>query len=167
VPKSEPVNVVVETPAGSRNKYRFDESTGSFLLHKVLPLGFSFPFDFGFLPGTHAEDGDPIDVVLLGGEPTFTGCVVPARILGVIEAEQRESGKTIRNDRVIATAETAKIRPPWDDLGDVPGKLLDEVERFFVAYNEGEGRLFAPIGRRGTAAAWKSIEEARKARGTS
>src|SRR5262245_39319704 len=144
----EPVNVVVETPAGSRNKYRYDD--GSFFLHKVLPPGMAFPFDFGFLPGTLEEDGDPLDVVLLGGEPTFTGCIVPARILGVIEAEQREPGKeTIRNDRLIATAETSKIRPVWKDLEDIPRTLLEQVERFFVRYNQAEGRVFAPLGRRG------------------
>src|SRR5262245_49962999 len=149
MPEREPVNVVVETPAGSRNKYRYDESAGSFVLHKVLPLGMAFPFDFGYVPGTKAEDGDAIDVVLLGGEATFAGCVVPARILGVIEAEQRQEGKkTIRNDRLIATAQTEKIHPPWTDLADVPAALLDHVERFFVLYNQVEGRVFAPLGRR-------------------
>jgi inorganic pyrophosphatase len=158
------VHVVVETPAGSRNKYRYDESTRSFLLHKVLPLGTSFPFDFGFVPETRAEDGDPIDVIVLGGEPTFPGCVVPARILGVIEAEQREKGKrTIRNDRLVATAETAKIRPVWEEIGDVPADLLDRIERFFVSYNEAEGRVFRPLGRRGSRAAEKSIREAARA----
>jgi len=87
-----------------------------FLLHKVLPIGAVFPFDFGFVPGTRAEDGDPLDIMLLGEEATFTGCLVAARLLGLIEAQQKEKGSTIRNDRLIATAETPKIRPtsgPW------------------------------------------------------
>jgi inorganic pyrophosphatase len=156
--KRETVNVVVETPAGSRNKYRYDEGTRAFVLHKMLPLGMAFPFDFGFVPGTMADDGDPVDVLLLGGEPTFPGCVVPARILGVIEAEQREKGKkTIRNDRLVATAETEKIRPEWNEIEDVPPDLLDRIERFFVAYNEDEGRVFRVLGRRGSKAALRNL----------
>jgi inorganic pyrophosphatase len=129
----------------------------------MLPLGTRFPFDFGFLAGTLEDDGDAIDVILLGGEPTFTGCVVTARVLGVIEAEQTEKKKTIRNDRVIATAETEKIRPAWRDIGDVPEDLLAQIERFFVAYNEAEGRSFVVLGRRGRTIAWKRIEESRRA----
>ena len=87
-----PVEVVIETPAGSRNKYRYDEERGLFLLHKLLPLGTTFPFDFGFVPGTLAEDGDPVDVLVLSAEPLFQGCRVPVRLLGVIEAEQTEKG---------------------------------------------------------------------------
>src|SRR5437764_1172805 len=72
------VNVIVETPAGSRSKYKYDEALGLFRLHKLLPVGAAFPFDFGFIPGTRAEDGDPLDVLLLGVEPTFVGCLVTA-----------------------------------------------------------------------------------------
>src|SRR4051812_46072742 len=88
--------VVVETPRGTRNKYKYDERRGLFLLHKVLPLGAEFPFDFGFLPSTRGDDGDPLDVLLLTPEPAFPGCVVPARLIGVIEAEQVEDGETER-----------------------------------------------------------------------
>jgi inorganic pyrophosphatase len=153
------VQVVVETPAGSRNKFRFDEKRGLFLLHKVLPLGAAFPFDFGFVPGTRAEDGDPLDVLVLGDEPTFTGCLVTVRLLGTIEATQRERGKVIRNDRMIGTAETAKIRPAARSLDDVPSHLLDQIEHFFVAYNRFEGREFVPRRRRGPAAAAKRLEK--------
>jgi inorganic pyrophosphatase len=69
VPGSQRVNVIVETPAGSRNKYKLEEKSGLFWLHKVLPIGAAFPFDFGFVPGTRAEDGDPLDVMVLGEEP--------------------------------------------------------------------------------------------------
>ena len=89
------VNVVVEAPRGSRNKYKYDERHGLFRLSKVLPLGACFPYDFGFIPSTRAEDGDPVDVLVLTEEPAFAGCVLPVRLLGVIEAEQTEGGKTV------------------------------------------------------------------------
>src|SRR5262245_39465179 len=100
------VNVVVDTPKGCRNKYKFDEDHGQWRLSKVLPQGASFPFDFGFVPSTEADDGDPIDVLLIADEPTFVGCIVPSRLIGVLEAEQTEKGKTIRNDRLVAVVET-------------------------------------------------------------
>ena len=74
-------------------------------------MGSAFPFDFGFIPGTLAEDGDPLDLLVLGEEATFTGCAVTVRLLGVIEALQTEYGKTIRNDRLIGTPEGEKIKP--------------------------------------------------------
>ena len=81
------VLVVVDTPKGSRNKYEFDEELGVFALGGVLPSGAVFPFDFGYVPRTRAEDGDPLDVLLLMDEPAFVGCVVPSRLVGAIEAE--------------------------------------------------------------------------------
>jgi len=99
------LNVVVDTPRGCRNKYKFDEQDGQWRLSKVLPPGMSFPYDFGFIPSTRGEDGDPLDVLLLMDEPAFLGCVVPARLIGVIEAEQTEEGTTVRNDRLVAVVD--------------------------------------------------------------
>jgi len=158
-PDSGAVNAVVETPAGSRSKFKYDDALGLFRLYKLLPVGAAFPFDFGFVPGTRGEDGDPIDVMILGDEPTFTGCLVTVRLLGAIEAEQKERGRTIRNDRLIATAETPKIRPSARSLSDLPAKLIDQIEHFFVAYNQAEGRRFVPLARRGPRAAAKLIEQ--------
>ena len=109
-PDSGRLNVVVDTPKGSRNKYKFDEQHGQWRLSKVLPQGMSFPSDFGFLPSTRGEDGDPLDVLLFMDEPTFPGCIVPAQLIGVLEAEQTEDGKTIRNDRLIAVVERPGYR---------------------------------------------------------
>jgi inorganic pyrophosphatase len=163
VPGSQRVNVIVETPAGCRNKYKLEEKSGLFWLHKVLPIGAAFPFDFGFVPGTRAEDGDPLDVMVLGEEPSFTGCLITARLLGTIEARQKEAGKVIRNDRLIATAETEKIRPSERSLDDVPRRVLDQIEHFFVAYNRYEGREFVPLRRRGPKAAERALEKAIRA----
>src|SRR5215831_10225087 len=78
------LTVVIETPAGSRSKFRYDDRLGVFRLDKLLPMGASFPVDFGFVPGTRAEGGDPLDVVVLGEEPTFPGCIMTVRLLGII-----------------------------------------------------------------------------------
>ena len=82
------LRVVIETPKGSRNKYAFDPEEKVFGLKKVLPAGMAFPYDFGFIPSTLGEDGDPVDVLVLMDEPAFTGCVLKCRIIGIIEGEQ-------------------------------------------------------------------------------
>src|SRR5215471_878934 len=87
------LNVVIDTPKGSRNKYKFNEQHGDWRLSKVLPLGMTFPYDFGFLPSTRGEDGDPLDVLVLLDEPAFPGCVVPARLIGILEAAQTQEGQ--------------------------------------------------------------------------
>ena len=154
------VNVVIDTPRGSRNKYRYDEKLGVFRLRKILPLGSSFPYDFGFIPSTRAGDGDPLDVLVLSDEPAFCGCVVPVRLLGVIEAEQTENGKTVRNDRLIGVVETPYNRPEVRSLSELSLSRLDEIEHFFISYNEAEGRQFKPLGRHEPHVAEKLIEEA-------
>src|SRR5678816_3881477 len=102
--ESDELNVLVDTPKGSRNKFKYDEERGLFKLGGVLPVGAVFPFDFGFIPSTVGGDGDPLDVLILMDEPAFPGCLVKAKLIGVIEAEQTEEKKTTRNDRLIAVA---------------------------------------------------------------
>jgi inorganic pyrophosphatase len=148
-PESQLVNVVVDTPKGSRNKYKWDEQNGQWRLSKVLPQGSYFPFDFGFVPSTKAGDGDPIDVLLIADEHTFPGCVVPARLIGVLEAEQTEEGQTVRNDRLVAVVETPHNPPRYHSLEEMDQHVLDEVEHFFTSYNQAEGRDFKPLDRRG------------------
>jgi inorganic pyrophosphatase len=157
------IEVVIDTPKGSRNKYKLDEARGVFLLHKLLPLGDAFPFDFGYVPDTRGDDGDALDVLVLGEEPTFTGCHVTVRLLGVIEAEQREKGRpALRNDRLIAVPETDKIRPVERSLGDLRPRVLDQIEHFFAAYNRAEGREFVVLERGGPCVATRLVEEGRQ-----
>ena len=156
------INVMVETPRGCRNKFKFDPKTGGFMLHTVLPAGAAFPYDFGFVPGTKAEDGDPIDVLLLMDEPAFAGCAVASRLIGVIEAEQTEDGKTVRNDRLVAVAESSHDHRDLRTLGDLNAHLLKELVHFFESYNEMKGRKFAFLGTRGPRRALKLLEAARK-----
>src|SRR5881398_2938674 len=79
--KDDAIHVVVETPKGSRNKFAFEPKLGVFKLKKVLPEGMVFPYDFGFIPSTKAEDGDPIDVLLLMDEPAYPGCLIECRVV--------------------------------------------------------------------------------------
>ena len=153
------LNVVVDTPKGSRNKYKFDEEHGQWRLSKVLPQGLSFPCDFGFLPSTRGEDGDPVDVLLLMDEAAFPGCVVPARLIGVLEAEQTEQGKAVRNDRLVAVVETPYNPAEYHSLEEVSPQRLDEIEHFFISYNQVEGRQFKPLARRGAHDAQALLEQ--------
>lgn len=154
------LNVIIETPKNSRNKYSYDENLEIFRLAGVLPAGFSFPYDFGFIPKTLGGDGDPLDVLVLTDEPTFTGCLVLARIIGIIEAEQTEcDGTTTRNDRLIAVAETSKIYGQVKSLKDLDEFLVDQIEGFFVFYNESKGKKFKALGRFASQKAKALIEE--------
>lgn len=156
------VHIVVETPKGSQNKYKYDERRRVFKLNKVLPEGASFPFDFGFVPSTLAEDGDPIDVLLLLDEAAFPGCLIEGRLIGVIEAEQTEDGKTTRNDRLIAVSSVSRLRRSVQSLDDVDKDLIDEIEYFFKSYNRAVGRRFKSLGRRGPDQAKALVKKAER-----
>src|SRR5262245_55379775 len=112
-------NVIVETAQGSRNKFKYDTASGSFLLAKVLPLGLSFPYDFGFVTSTCGEDGDPLDVLVLLDEPAFAGCRVLCRMVGVIQVLQTEDGKSEENDRLIAIAQESQLHQGIQSLKDL------------------------------------------------
>jgi len=155
--KSGNLNVVIDTPKGSRNKYAFDFDRRGYLLKTVLPKGLKFPFDFGSIPGTVAADGDPLDALVLMDEPAFTGCLVEARLIGVIEAEQTKDGKKERNDRLIAVAERSATHGKIESLRDLDRTLVKEIEHFFVFYNRERGKKFKPLGRFGPKRATRLI----------
>jgi inorganic pyrophosphatase len=157
------LQVIVETPKGSRNKYAFDPKQRIFGLKKVLPAGMTFPYDFGFLPSTLAPDGDPIDVLLLMDEPAFPGCAIKARLIGVIEGEQVEGKKTTRNDRLVAIAEANHMYANIKKLKDLPAKTLRELQDFFVNYHRLEGKTYKLLGCKGKSTAMALILKARKA----
>jgi len=121
-----------------------------------------FPYDFGFVPQTKAQDGDPLDVLLLMDAPAFTGCIVEARIVGVIEAEQSEDGKKTRNDRVLAVATESHIHADIKEPKDLNSSMIEELESFFVAYNKARGKKFKLLGVKGMNTAMKLIKKSRK-----
>jgi inorganic pyrophosphatase len=157
------VNVVIETPKGSRVKYTYDEETGMLKLKKALPEGMVFPFNFGFIPGTKAEDGDPMDILILNEEPLVPGCLAKARPIAVIEAEQTEkNGKKTRNDRLIGMA-IAKQTPTFMETLEVDKKTMAEIEYFFISYNKLSGKKFKVIGKGGEKKALALIRKCSKA----
>jgi inorganic pyrophosphatase len=157
------LQVIVETPKGSRNKFSFDTEQEIFALKKVLPAGMVFPYDFGFLPRTLADDGDPIDVLLLMDEPAFPGVLVPSRLIGVIEGEQVDGKKRIRNDRLVAIADANHMYANVRKLNDLPKQFLRELQDFFVNYHKLEGKLYKLLGYKEIAAAEKLIKKAKRA----
>lgn len=159
--KSGSVHFVVETPRGCRNKYKYDEEFGLFRLQTILPSGASFPFDFGYVPQTLAEDGDPLDVLVLMDEEAFPGCVIEGRLIGVIEAEQTGKQKRLtRNDRLIGVCAKSHEYEEIKSLKDLKGREVEEIEHFFVSYNQLRGRDFKLLGRAGPNRATKILHRA-------
>jgi inorganic pyrophosphatase len=156
------VQVVIETPKGSRNKYKFDPALRSFKLNRVLPDGMVFPYDYGFVPSTAAEDGDPIDVLLLMDASAFPGCVVESRLIGVIEGEQSENGNKERNDRLIAVAQHTHSHSDLKDISDLNQSLVKEIGEFFVNYHRQDQIKFKVLGTKGAKEADRLLQKAIK-----
>ena len=154
------VNVIIDTPRGSRNKFKFDEKLGCFKLSRILPAGHVFPYDFGSIPGTRGEDGDALDVLVIMDEPTFPGCLITARLIGVIVACQTEKGRTISNDRFIGVPQTRVNKPAILELSDLGTVRLNHIEHFFMSYNAAQNRRFTPSRRLGAAQAERMLRRA-------
>jgi len=153
------VNVIIETSKGSRNKYAYHPEVGTFRFKAVLPEGSLFPFDFGFIPSTLGEDGDPLDILVLLDAPVAMGCLLTVRLLGVIEAEQREkSGAIERNDRLLGVAVQARTHADLDHIDQLRSGFVEEIEGFFAHYNALSGRRFTPLQRSGPERARELVE---------
>jgi inorganic pyrophosphatase len=137
---------IIETPKGRRNKFAYDPDSGLFMLHGLLPEGMMFPFDFGFIPSTSGDDGDPLDVLVLMDAPAHVGCLVDLRIIGVVKAEQTQDGKTETNDRLLGVAVHSYAHENVTDIDQVSKTLLSQVEAFFVSYNKQRGKKFRITG---------------------
>jgi inorganic pyrophosphatase len=124
-----------------------------FRLHKILPAGLIFPFDFGFLPGTKGEDGDPLDVLVVTNLPTFTGCIVEARPIGMF----RMKDKGEADDKILAVLQYDPFFDGIADFTDLPAHYLKEVEHFFTVYKDLEGARVEPLGWENAATAKERI----------
>jgi inorganic pyrophosphatase len=152
------LNAIIDTPKGSRNKFKYDPKTGMFKLGGPLPLGNVFPFDFGYIPSTEGDDGDALDILVLLDDPVFTGCLVRAKLIGALEAEQTEDSETTRNDRLIGVAAESRNHSHVRFIGNLNSNLVHEIERFFISYNETKGKRFKVIGRSGPDKAMRLVE---------
>lgn len=158
------LRVVIETPKGSRNKYDYDPDCDCMDLATVLPEGMSFPYDFGFAPSTLGEDGDPLDILVLMDAPVVPGVVIRARLIGAIEAKQREKGgKWTRNDRLLAIACHAQTHDGTRSIKGLRPHLVKEITEFFIDYNKLRGRVFKPQGEVGPGKAKKLLKAGMKA----
>lgn len=152
------VRVIIETPKGSRNKFAFDPEDQIFELKKVLPAGMTFPYDFGFVPSTKADDGDPVDVLVLMDEPAFAGCALSCRLIGVIEGEQRDKKGWLRNDRIVAIEEGAHSWSETKSIDDLGKAFRKELEEFFVDYHKLSGEKYRVLAVRGPDHARKLVK---------
>jgi inorganic pyrophosphatase len=153
------IRVVIETPKGSRNKYRYVPDCDCFELATALPDGMAFPFDFGFLPSTLGDDGDPLDALVLMDSPVFGGCVLRCRLIGVIEAREKERGKRWeQNDRLIAVASHARTHEGVNSLEQLRPHTMDDIKAFFVQYNKLHDKQFQIRGERGPRRASKLVK---------
>ncbi len=147
----ETLNAVVEIPKGSRNKYEFDKEIGALTLNRVLYSPLHFPGDYGLIPQTHYDDGDPLDILILLNEPTFPGCVVEARPLGIFK--MRDKG--LPDDKILAVLSHDPIYQDYEDITQIPQHHLKEISHFFQVYKDLEGHAVEGLG-------WESVDVARE-----
>jgi inorganic pyrophosphatase len=158
------VNAVIETPALTRHKYAFIPKFGIFMLKQTLAEGLTWPYDYGFVPQTLADDGDPTDIIVINDTPTFTGCLLEVRILGavllkkngvvnnrLVACPKKQSGVTLKTDS-------------YEKLSDIPKDMMEGIERFLVEYSEVEGNKIEFNGTCSRKKAFAMIDEDRKRR---
>lgn len=158
-PETNVCTAIVETPRGCRNKFDYDPDSNLFKLGGLLPEGMMFPFDFGFIPSSLGDDGDPLDIMVLMDAPAHVGCLMEVRIIGIIEAKQTQDGKTERNDRLLGVAVHSYDHENLKSISSVSRTLLDQVEQFFVSYNKQRGKKFKVTGTGGPKRALKFLRQ--------
>jgi len=148
--------MVVEIPKGSRNKYEMDHASGEIFLDRMLFTATRYPADYGFIPATLADDGDPLDALALVTEPTFPSCRIRIRPIGIFLME--DQGKA--DHKILGVPERDPLWAHAEGLDDVPDHLLRELEHFFAVYKDLEDKKTATLGWRSAAEATATIERA-------
>lgn len=156
------IDVVIESPRATQAKYKYDPKEQVFRLKKLLPLGMVFPYDFGFIPGTEGEDGDPLDALVLSEFASFTGAHLTCRIIGALKAEQKEGDKkAIRNDRYFCVPVGSITYAGLHAIEQLGQEHNDQIEEFFINFNKVEGKLFTALGIMDEEKALKLIKKAK------
>jgi inorganic pyrophosphatase len=156
------VHVVVETPRGSRAKFAYDPKLETFIFKKSLLTGLTYPHDWGLVPSTKADDGDPLDIMVIHDAATFPGIVLTCRIIGILQIEQKSKGKVERNDRLFAVPRRSHSEQAIRDVRDLSKPIQQELEKFFVATDELENKKLEIIGWKGPKVAMKAIKDCAK-----
>lgn len=143
------MRAIVEIPRGSRNKYELDKKTGMFRLDRVLYSAVHYPGDYGFFPQTYAEDDDPLDALVMVTVPTFPGCEIDVRPVGLFRMKDRDE----MDEKVLCVPCNDPLYDEFHDIGDVASHFLKEVEHFFSVYKDLEGVRVTPLGWEDAAAA--------------
>ena len=151
----EDLRAIVEIPGGSRNKYELDKQSGWLRLDRVLSSAVHYPTDYGFIPQTLAEDDDPLDVLVLLKEPTFAGCELDIRPLGVLHMLDRGAP----DEKILAVPVHDPLQGDYRELEDVPTHLLREIEHFFLTYKDLEGKRVEMRGWESRSAAYRAITD--------
>ncbi|MFL6415666.1 MAG: inorganic diphosphatase [Bryobacteraceae bacterium] len=151
---------IIETPKGRRNKFKYESDSGLFSLSNLLPEGFSFPFDFGFIPSTVAEDGDPLDVIVLMDEPAHVGCLLKIRLIGVVKVVQTEDGKRTPNDRLVAVSTRSFEYESIHSVSELRASLMEQISEFIGLYNKNSAKEDEVTGTAGPDEAVDLLERA-------
>jgi len=156
------VRVVIESPRGSGVKLKYDPALDAITLSRPLIEGVTYPYDWGFVPSTRAGDGDPVDALVVWDRSSYPGVVIPCRLLAVLAVEQNSRtrpGVRERNDRLVAVPLKAPRFDGLRDLDDLPVRLRDELEQFFLAVTAFEGKALAVLGWSGAEAALDLVRQ--------
>ena len=154
------VNVFVEIPKDSQNKYEYDEDLEMIVLDRTLHSSVHYPTDYGFVPGTRGADGEPLDAMVMVDQSTFPGCLVEARIIGALTIEFSSGGP---EQKLLGVPVREPRFAEYDDVSDVPGHLLREIEHFFEVFKDLEGSDIGVVGWEGAQEAQKLLEESIRA----
>ncbi len=150
---------IIETPKGRRNKFKYEHDSGLFSLSNLLPEGFTFPFDFGFIPSTVAEDGDPLDVIVLMDESAHVGCLLQIRLIGVVQVVQTEDGEKTQNDRLIGVATRSYEFEGIKSISELRPSLVQQISEFIGLYNKNSGKDDEVTGTSGPEKALELLEQ--------
>ena len=155
------LRVAVETPRNSTLKYKFEPEIGAFTVARQLAVGLAYPYDWGFVPGTRAEDGDPLDAMVLHAVGTHPGVVLACQALGMIAIEQKEDGPWVANHRLIVRPDWEGHSPFVENVSELPAATIRELEQFFVNTSFFTGKKLRLVGWRGPRAALQMVKRTR------